>query len=179
MSTRAMKPKFTNYEGYQAWKVKWAQMYREISIRIRQAKLNTKEIQRVGTTEEAAAYQRRLSVERAMGSKAMTLLDEAKARWEQIKLIRRGIAEQHAQFPLDIKDARNIDFHFNKKHLEFPELIPMWIVKAKGTTWYCNHVDCMVPWSTREQPDNPSTKGAIRIKRGNISINSDGLASIV
>lgn len=75
-------------------------------------------------------------------------------------------------------DARNIDFHFNKKHLENPE-IPCWILKCKGETFYVHHVECNIPWSTRETPDNPSTKGAIRIKRGNVTISEDGIATII
>lgn len=55
-------------------------------------------------------------------------------------------------------------FHFNKKHLENPSL-PMWILKAKGNTYYVNHVDCNMPWSTKETPDNAHTKGAIKIKK--------------
>lgn len=54
-------------------------------------------------------------------------------------------------------------FHFNKKHLEDPE-IPMWVLKCKGMTYYVNHVECNVPWSTKETPLNPSTKGSIKVK---------------
>ena len=54
-------------------------------------------------------------------------------------------------------------FHFNKKHLEDPE-IPMWVLKCKGMTHYVNHVECNVPWSTKETPLNPSTKGSIKVK---------------
>ena len=54
-------------------------------------------------------------------------------------------------------------FHFNKKHLEDPT-IPMWVLKTKGESYYVNHVDCSIPWSTKETPDNPHTKGAIKVK---------------
>jgi hypothetical protein len=54
-------------------------------------------------------------------------------------------------------------FHFNKKHLE-DQTIPMWVLKFHGETLYVNHVDCTVPWSTKETPDNPSTKGSIKVK---------------
>ena len=54
-------------------------------------------------------------------------------------------------------------FHFNKKHLEDPA-IPMWVIKAKGESYYVEHVDCMVNWSTKETPDNSHTKGSIKIK---------------
>lgn len=60
-------------------------------------------------------------------------------------------------------------FHFNKKHLE-DSSIPMWVLKAHGETYYVNHVDCNKPWSTKETPDNPSTKGAIKIKKCLLSI---------
>jgi hypothetical protein len=42
----------------------------------------------------------------------------------------------------------------------------MWIIKHKGATHYVNHVDVLpsVGFSTKETPDNPSTKGSIKIK---------------
>lgn len=40
----------------------------------------------------------------------------------------------------------------------------MWILKTKGQTFYVDHVDCQVGWNTKETPDNPATKGAIKIK---------------
>jgi hypothetical protein len=60
-------------------------------------------------------------------------------------------------------------FHFNKKHLEDPS-IPMWSIKAKGETYYVKHVDCALPWSTKETPDNPHTKGSIKIKNCTLTI---------
>lgn len=58
-----------------------------------------------------------------------------------------------------------IVFHFNKKHLEDPN-IPMWVIKTKGQSHYVNHVEVMpgVGFSTKETPDNPSTKGSIKFK---------------
>ncbi len=66
-------------------------------------------------------------------------------------------------------------FHFNKKHLEDPN-IPMWVLKAKGETYYVSHVDCRVGWSTKESPDNPHTKGAIKIKNCRLTIDTDNVA---
>ena len=54
-------------------------------------------------------------------------------------------------------------FHFNKKHLE-DSSIPMWIITTKGTSYYVDHVECNVKWSTRERPDSSHTKGSIKIK---------------
>jgi hypothetical protein len=66
-----------------------------------------------------------------------------------------------------IKDnkKREIVFHFNKKFLEDPT-IPMWVIKHKGVTHYVNHVivDEGVGFSTKETPNNPHTKGSIKIK---------------
>jgi len=44
--------------------------------------------------------------------------------------------------------------------------IPMWVIKAKGETYYVDHVDMEsgVGFSTKETPDNPSTKGSIKFK---------------
>ena len=58
-----------------------------------------------------------------------------------------------------------IIFHFNKKHLEDPT-IPMWVIKCRGDTYYVHHVDVSpgVGFSTKETPNNPHTKGSIKIK---------------
>jgi hypothetical protein len=42
----------------------------------------------------------------------------------------------------------------------------MWVIKAKGETYYVDHVDMEsgVGFSTKETPDNPSTKGSIKFK---------------
>ncbi|NBT88798.1 MAG: hypothetical protein EBT51_10940 [Flavobacteriaceae bacterium] len=54
----------------------------------------------------------------------------------------------------------------------------MWVVKAKGESYYVEHVACEVPWSTKETPDNSHTKGSIKIKRCKITIDDDNCASI-
>lgn len=40
----------------------------------------------------------------------------------------------------------------------------MWVVKAKGETYYVNHFTSEIPFSTKETPDNSHTKGSIKIK---------------
>ena len=69
-----------------------------------------------------------------------------------------------------------IIFHFNKAHLADPT-IPMWVLKVKGETFYVSHVTVLphVGFSTKETPDNPHTKGSIKLK-GSVSIftNPDG-----
>lgn len=74
--------------------------------------------------------------------------------------------------------ARDCVFHFNKKHLEDPG-IPMWVLKFSGKTFYVHHVECSVPWSTKETPSSRHTKGAIKIKRPLIRINDDNEAEIL
>lgn len=74
--------------------------------------------------------------------------------------------------------AKECVFHFNKHHLVDPTT-PMWILKFGGkTTLYLNHVICNVPWSTKETPDNPHTKGAIKIKNVLITVNEDNEAEV-
>lgn len=68
-------------------------------------------------------------------------------------------------------------FHFNKKHLEDP-LVPMWVIKAHGVTFYVNHVSAEIPWSTKETPDNSHTKGSIKFKKCKLSIDEDNCAII-
>lgn len=71
----------------------------------------------------------------------------------------------------------DVIFHFNKKHLEDPS-VPMWILKAKGKTYYVEHVNCQKGWSTKETPDNPSTKGSIKIKNCLLTIDDSNCATL-
>lgn len=73
--------------------------------------------------------------------------------------------------------CKDIVFHFNKKHLEDPS-IPMWVLKFHGETLYVNHVECQIPWSTKETPNNPHTKGSIKVKDCLLRINEDNEATI-
>jgi hypothetical protein len=68
-------------------------------------------------------------------------------------------------------------FHFNKGHLADPT-IPMWVVKAKGKTYYINHMDCTAPWSTKETPDNPTTKGSLKVKKCLLTIDDENCATV-
>ena len=72
--------------------------------------------------------------------------------------------------------CKEMVFHFNKKHLEDPN-IPMWVVKAKGQTYYVNHFTSLIPFSTKETPDNSHTKGAIKIKECLLTIDSENNAT--
>jgi hypothetical protein len=54
----------------------------------------------------------------------------------------------------------------------------MWVVKAKGESYYVNHVTCELPWSTKETPDNSHTKGSIKVKRCLLVINEGNEATI-
>lgn len=69
-------------------------------------------------------------------------------------------------------------FHFNKKHLE-DQTIPMWVLKFHGETYYVNHVECNVPWSTKETPDNSHTKGSIKVKNCLLQIDDSNEAKIL
>jgi hypothetical protein len=62
-----------------------------------------------------------------------------------------------------------VTFHFNKAHLS-DSTIPMWVLKLKGQTCYVSHVTSTAPWSTKETPDNPHTKGSLKFKRVVVSI---------
>ena len=68
-------------------------------------------------------------------------------------------------------------FHFNKAHLT-DATIPMWSIKAKGKTFYVHHVNCNLPWTTKETPDNPHTKGSIKIHDCVLAIDQDNCATI-
>jgi len=68
-------------------------------------------------------------------------------------------------------------FHFNKKHLE-DETVPMWVLKTAGETFYVDHVDCTMSWSTKETPDNSHTKGSIKVKDALMRIDEDNNATL-
>ena len=73
--------------------------------------------------------------------------------------------------------CRDLVFHFNKGHLADPT-IPMWVVKSHGVTFYVNHVDADIPWSTKETPNNDHTKGSLKFKQCKLIIDDDNCATI-
>ena len=73
--------------------------------------------------------------------------------------------------------CKDVVFHFNKAHLT-DQTIPMWVLKFHGETLYVNHVDCSIPWSTKETPDNNHTKGSIKVKDCLLTINEDNEATL-
>lgn len=73
--------------------------------------------------------------------------------------------------------CKDVVFHFNKKHLE-DATVPMWVLKTHGKTYYVNHVDCTVPWSTKETVDNPHTKGSIKVKEVLLQIDEENCATL-
>ena len=68
-------------------------------------------------------------------------------------------------------------FHFNKASIQDPT-VPPWVVKAKGQTYYVNHVSASAPWSTKETPDNAHTKGSIKFKNVDVTIDDENCAEI-
>ena len=73
--------------------------------------------------------------------------------------------------------CKEVVFHFNKAHLT-DQTIPMWVLKFHGETYYVNHVECNVPWSTKETPDNSHTKGSIKVKEVLIAIDENNEAKV-
>ena len=73
--------------------------------------------------------------------------------------------------------CKDVVFHFNKKHLEDPST-PMWCIKSHGVTFYVNHVTAELPWTTKETPDNTSTKGSIKFKDCKLTIDRDNTATL-
>lgn len=54
----------------------------------------------------------------------------------------------------------------------------MWVVKAKGKTYYVNHFTSEIPFSTKETPDNNHTKGSIKFKECLLTIDSENAATV-
>jgi DNA-binding TFAR19-related protein (PDSD5 family) len=179
MAVYGLKPAFKDLAGYKQWRKVWAETYTVLTSKIRKNKMKLIELQRTLGTQDASTRkaQQILRGERAMAFKLNSLLDEAKIRMQNITKMRKEIQDHVAQFPLEMECCKNVDFHFNKKHLEH-DFVPMWIVKAKGQSFYVQHVESRATWTTRETPDHPATKGAIRFKSCNVSISADGVATI-
>lgn len=179
MAVYGLKPAFKDLAGYKQWRKVWAETYATLAAKIRDNKVKLFTLQRELGTQDAATRkaQRVLLGERVMAYKLNSLLDEAKIRMQNITKMKRDIDAHLAQFPINIESCKNVDFHFNKKHLEH-DFVPMWIVKAKGASYYVHHVESRATWTTRETPDHPATKGAIRFKTCNVSISADGVATI-
>lgn len=74
-------------------------------------------------------------------------------------------------------DCDSLIFHFNKKHLQ-DATVPMWVIKAKGETYYINHVTADIPWTTKETPDNTHTKGSLKFKKCRCLIDENNDATI-
>lgn len=73
--------------------------------------------------------------------------------------------------------CKTLVFHFNKGYLQ-DSAIPMWVLKFDGQTEYVNHVDFeAVSFNTKETPDNPSTKGSLKFRRVDLTI-ENGSATI-
>lgn len=185
MSVHGMQPQFKDYAGYQEWRSDWRELYAHASSEVRQSKNSIKNLQRELTSspdnseetrEQLKAMMREHGHKRSIARKLMTALETAKIRWQKIKGMKKGIQEQFKEFPMEV-ESKNIDFHFNKASMEF-DFIPMWVVKAKGKSYYCHSVVSSIGFSTRETPDHPSTKGSIRFKKGILSISSEGHATI-
>lgn len=176
MSAHGMFPKFTDYESYQRWRTTWRALQRRTTSDIRKARARLRSLQEAAPlAEETRKLQSDLHYRRIMARKLMTLLDDAKGRWARIVGMREQVRAQHATFPLLI-EAPRIDFHFNKGSLEFADL-PMWVVKAKGQSFYVHHVDAQAPWTTREVPDG-GTKGMLRFRHCVLELKADGTAVI-
>ena len=58
-----------------------------------------------------------------------------------------------------------IVFHYNRKHNE-DQSVPPWVLKVKGESYYVWHftVEPGVGFCTKETPDNPHTKAALKVR---------------
>jgi hypothetical protein len=154
-------------------------VYANITKTIRKDRIKLKRMARLNPHAEATRkLQRELHFQAIMARKTMTLLESAKQRWARIVAMDQQMAEQMASFPLTVENCPMIDFHFNKGSIEFPSL-PSWVLKTKGKSYYVHHVDFSAAnGTTRETPEHPSTKGAIRFRHCTLTLNADGSARI-
>lgn len=175
MSVIGMQPTFTDVEGWKKWRAAWRVTKHKIDDDIRRKRKKLVLAQK-GCDPDASRMQRDLHYTRVMARKMMDLLEDGRTRIKRIFEMEKQIADQMAKFPLVIPECRTIDFHYNKGSTAFPSL-PMWVVKAKGQSFYVHHVTANVPWSTRETPDS-STRGMIRIRDASLRLTPEGEAII-
>lgn len=57
--------------------------------------------------------------------------------------------------------------------------VPPWVIKAKGQTYYVWHVTANARWTTKETPENSSTKGAIKFRNVDLVIDDEQCAEIL
>lgn len=186
MSVNGMKPTFSDRAGYVAWRALWKRVYSRSVLEIRQEKAALKAAQSEMSRMSGAAREaqikivgtmaRELVIKRVIAHKMNTLLEEAKQRRDRIIGMQKSLAEQFDSFPITLTKCRNVDFHFNKGSLEY-DFLPMWTLKAQGKSFYINHIDAQCPWSTRELPEG-STRGMIRLRNCDITIDKEGVATI-
>lgn len=79
---------------------------------------------------------------------------------------------------MQIDEDTRIIVHYNRIHNTNQE-IPPWVIKAKGETYYINHIDVEknVGFSSRETPSNDTTKASIKVK-ARLSIDENACAVI-
>jgi len=175
MSAFGMHPTFGDKASYLEWRASWRRLQKNLTRKIRKEKAATKELQRTNP-EAARKAQKNLHYTRVMGHKLMTLLKDGKERMARITAMQQQIAEQNASFPIDLGKCPLVDFHFNRGYNQFPSILPMWILKAKGKSYYLNHIDFHnVSFSTRELAEG-STKGMLRFRHVYLEIDSEGTA---
>lgn len=177
MSAFAMKPGFHDHAGFKTWMKAWRAMQARMTNNIREKRAEARHAQKTAPAHEATATaQRELAQLRVMAAKLMTLRTDALVRLARIRSMKASLKAQMDAFPIEFEKCATVDFHFNKIHLQFP-FMPMWVVKAKGQSYYVTHVEAAVPWSTRETPD-AGTKGMIRFRNCALRLLPDGTAEI-
>lgn len=78
---------------------------------------------------------------------------------------------------LQSTEVERIVFHYNKAHNQDKTIAP-WVVKHKGSTYYVNHMNSTVGFSTKETPDNEHTKASIMF-RGKLEIIQEADGQII
>lgn len=169
--------KFNDSSDYFIWKKDWVGKYKEYSEQVRKQKKLVSNLHRKGHIIQAAKEQKKLLFMRVIASKSNILLKEALVEYHKKLGQEKELQEHLSKFPISYKYVKDVVFHFNKQHLLNPK-IPMWVIKAKGNTFYVNHVISNAPWNTKEAPDNPHTKGSIKIKNVSLDIDQDAVATI-
>lgn len=170
------KPKIYSWNDYLEFYSLWKKGIARLNTEIRRGKTLRGERQRNGLS--ASLIQKKLAHRQLMARKMYQLLVEARTEAYERRKSEAELKKLLTSYPIEFPRCKEVVFHFNKGWL-FNKTIPMWVVRARGETFYVYHVDTDgVKWSTKEAPDHPSTQGSIKFKNVSLYIDESATATI-
>lgn len=182
MSAYGIHPTFTDLDGYRRWLRTWRRIYGRMAAELRRDNARRKRSiwawEGEGGSEARSKHESDVRHKKVMATKLLNAREAAKIRWRRILDMQEQVAAQEASYPIDLGRCAVVDMHYNKGSGEFPNILPMWTLKAKGRQLFLHHIDVgAVPFSTRELPDG-QTRGMLRFRHVRLTVDADGVGRI-